>query len=177
MLNLTQGKSTFVKIIISKNMKKSWKKFTEREEYPSVSQMIRNAVNDFIRNNNKNKKQKELEQIQEQLNRVEKERDELIHLHKELIEQMKELNKTNIDSKTEMRNRNIKYEIIALLGKGSSSSINLSKILNIPETEILICLNEMQEFGIMTFNADRIEYNLKQDYIETLLFMEKNKKK
>ncbi len=159
-----ESKSTFVKIILPKNMKKNWEEFTEKEEYPSTSQMIRNAVNEFIRNNNKqDNNQKELKHKQEQLDRTERERDELVQLHKELIEQMKELNKSNLDSKSEMDKQKVKNKIINMLRKASFSSDELSNIIELPESETLIYLNEMQEFGIITFNVDKMEYEIKRE--------------
>lgn len=145
-------------------MKKNWEEFTEKEEYPSTSQMIRNAVNEFIRNNNKqDNNQKELKHKQEQLDRTERERDELVQLHKELIEQMKELNKSNLDSKSEMDKQKVKNKIINMLRKASFSSDELSNIIELPESETLIYLNEMQEFGIITFNVDKMEYEIKRE--------------
>ncbi len=159
-----ESKSTFVKIILPKNMKKNWEEFTEREEYPSTSQMIRNAVNEFIRNNNKqDNNQKELRHKQEQLDQAEREREELTRLHKELIEQMKELNKSNIDSKSEVDKHKVKNKIINMLKKTSFSSDELSNIIDLPESETLIYLNEMQEFGIITFNVDKMEYEIKRE--------------
>nr|BDI55003.1 MAG: hypothetical protein [uncultured archaeon] len=159
-----ESKSTFVKIILPKNMKKNWEEFTEREEYPSTSQMIRNAVNEFIRNNNKqDNNHKELRHKQEQLDQTERERDELVQLHKELIEQMKELNKSNIDSKSEVDKHKVKNKIINMLRKASFSSDELSNIIDLPESETLIYLNEMQEFGIITFNVDKMEYEIKRE--------------
>lgn len=145
-------------------MKKNWEEFTEREEYPSTSQMIRNAVNEFIRNNNKqDNNHKELRHKQEQLDQTERERDELVQLHKELIEQMKELNKSNIDSKSEVDKHKVKNKIINMLRKASFSSDELSNIIDLPESETLIYLNEMQEFGIITFNVDKMEYEIKRE--------------
>lgn len=159
-----ESKSTFVKIILPKNMKKNWEEFTEKEEYPSTSQMIRNAVNEFIRNNNKqDNNHKELRHKQEQLDQTERERDELVQLHKELIEQMKELNKSNIDSKSEVDKHKVKNKIINMLRKASFSSDELSNIIDLPESETLIYLNEMQEFGIITFNVDKMEYEIKRE--------------
>lgn len=153
-----------MKIILPKNMKKNWEEFTEREEYPSTSQMIRNAVNEFIRNNNKHdNNQKELTYKQEQLDQAERERDELAQLHKELIEQMKELNKSNIDSKSEIDKHKVKNRIINMLKKTSFSSDELSNIIDLPESEVLIYLNKMQEFGIITFNVDKMEYEIKRE--------------
>lgn len=145
-------------------MKKNWEEFTEKEEYPSTSQMIRNAVNEFIRNNNKqDNNHKELRHKQEQLDQTERERDELVQLHKELIEQMKELNKSNIDSKSEVDKHKVKNKIINMLRKASFSSDELSNIIDLPESETLIYLNEMQEFGIITFNVDKMEYEIKRE--------------
>jgi len=145
-------------------MKKNWEEFTDKEKYPSTSQMIRNAVNEFIRNNNKrDNKQKELRDKQEQLDRAERERDELAQLHKELIEQMKELNKSSIDSKSEMDKHKVKNKIINMLKKASFSSDELSNIIELPESETLIYLNEMQQFGIITFNVDKMEYEIKRE--------------
>ena len=145
-------------------MKKNWEEFTEREEFPSTSQMIRNAVNEFIRNNNKqDNNHKELRHKQEQLDQTERERDELVQLHKELIEQMKELNKSNIDSKSEVDKHKVKNKIINMLRKASFSSDELSNIIDLPESETLIYLNEMQEFGIITFNVDKMEYEIKRE--------------
>ena len=145
-------------------MKKNWEEFTEKEEYPSTSQMIRNAVNEFIRNNNKqDNNHKELKHKQEQLDQTERERDELVQLHKELIEQMKELNKSNIDSKSEVDKHKVKNKIINMLRKASFSSDELSNIIDLPESETLIYLNEMQEFGIITFNVDKMEYEIKRE--------------
>ena len=145
-------------------MKKNWEEFTEREEFPSTSQMIRNAVNEFIRNNNKqDNNHKELRHKQEQLDQTERERDELVQLHKELIEQMKELNKSNIDSKSEVDKHKVKNKIINMLRKASFSSDELSNIIDLLESETLIYLNEMQEFGIITFNVDKMEYEIKRE--------------
>lgn len=152
-------KEVAVQVRINEIVKEEWVKFAEDNNFPSISQLIRFAVNEIIekgiKTTTKNSYKNKTEQLQET-------RDHIEDLQKERLEYMGKIN----DILSEMREKkdvkiehNIKSQVLKLLEKHPYRSEDIAGIFNIEESEILITLNDLIKKKIIKLNKN-MEYEV-----------------
>ncbi|MFX0188966.1 MAG: hypothetical protein ACFE8A_14670 [Candidatus Hodarchaeota archaeon] len=148
-------KEAYIQIRINTKEKEEWDKFAKENRFPSVSQLIRFAVNEIIErglkrtieNNNKMNKTEELKQVRELITSFQEER-------KEYMKEIKELKKEITNSKTIVNKQKLKGQILKLLKFRSYTSEELSIVLEKDEPEIIKICNDLEDKKIIKMKAN-----------------------
>ena len=129
--------------------KERWEKYTNDKKFSSVSAMVRFAVEEMIESNFNRMTitQNPLEQEKKELDEMKEMHSELVEQLQDKIDQLQELTQLKIDE-------GIKGRILRHLELHPYTSEDLAYVLQEPEHEILIILNELQKQKIIKYNLD-----------------------
>ncbi|MHA1150375.1 MAG: hypothetical protein ACTSR8_19320 [Promethearchaeota archaeon] len=158
-----QSESNHIHFRIKTKEKELWEKFAVENKFPSVSQLIRFAVNEVmergIKRTTKDSDDKQLVEeyklVKELLLRHEEERKEYMTKFTEVLSAFK----TEKDFKTIYQ---LKGKVLKLLEKGKFTSEELAQLFNLPETEIVAIMNELMDKAPVKLNK-KLEYELMSD--------------
>jgi len=138
-----------VYIRINSNEKIRWEKYVKDKKFSSVASMVRFAVEEMIESNFNRMTitQNPLEQEKKELDEMKEMHSELVEQLQDKIDQLQELTQLKIDE-------GIKGRILRHLELHPYTSEDLAYVLQEPEHEILIILNELQKQKIIKYNLD-----------------------
>lgn len=134
-------KEDSIRLRITTKEKNDWDQFAKSHKFPSISQMIRYIVSEFIESATKpkeNNKQKQLLETNQLIETLTLERNEYMQKINDILGEMRKSKDMTIDY-------TIKGQILKLLEKHRYKSEDISSIFNKPEHEILVILNDLTE--------------------------------
>jgi len=160
--NPKASKDTYIQIRININEKEIWEKYAIDNKFPSLSQLIRFCVNEIMESGLKKtikskqtSKQEELQKYEILYEKQEKERISYMGKIDEILSEMRKTQKTKVEYK-------IKGQILKLLEKHRYRYEDVSEIFNVPESDVLILLNELEQQNIIRQNK-KMEYEVVND--------------
>lgn len=137
-------KGKWIQVRIKEQEKKDWEQFAEENKFPSVSQLVRFAVNEIIDKGittsadigqiGRNASDKEF--IKELITEWKEER-------KELFEKNTELYAADKQAKIIKERYEITERVLKLLQKGHFKSEDIADIFDMPESDIVSVLNDL----------------------------------
>lgn len=156
------SKDAFIQIRININEKEIWEKYANENKFPSISQLIRFCVNEVMESglkrtikNNQISKQEELQRFEDLYNEIKQGRLESMKMIKETLSEIRNTRESKVEYK-------IKDRILKLLKKHRYEYEDISEIFNVPESDVLILLNELEQKNVIRQNK-KMEYEVVND--------------
>lgn len=143
-------KEVFVQIRVFEAEKKIWQKYKEDNKFPSLSQMVRFAVDEMIARGDKRTTGNNIEKIQD----INKLIQLLIDERKEHIIEREKLKENTQKSKDVVIKHKIKGQILKLLEKSKLKSEDIAEIFNIPEGDTIDTLNFLVDKKLIKLNKN-----------------------
>jgi len=151
-------KESFIRIRVFDSVKKKWKDYAEDNKFPSLSQLIRYVMDEYIvrgfirfekvsKNDNSNSVNEELKKLQAERKAIKEEREaikeEREKYHKwinEILQERKRLTDIKVED-------SIKGKILKWVDKfpHKLDSVDIAEIIGKSESEVLDILNKMED--------------------------------
>ena len=143
-------KEVFVQIRVFEAEKELWQKYKKDNKFPSLSQMVRFAVDEMIARGDKRTTENNINKIQE----FNKAIQTFMDLSKEQMAVIDGLRENSKKSKKVVVEHKKKGQILKLLEKSKLKSEDIAEIFNIPEPETIDILNYLVDKGIVKLRKD-----------------------
>ncbi len=156
-------KQKWIQVRINEKEKKDWEKFATDNKFPSVSQLVRFAVNEIIEKGittsadigkfGKNAIDKDF--VKGMVSEWKEER-------KEFFQKITELYAADKEAKSIEEKYKITERVLKLLEKNKFKSEDIADIFGLPESDIVSILNDLIDKKIVIFNK-KMEYMLVEE--------------
>ena len=150
---IEKPKKTFkterLEIVLTPDQKNRWEEYKNDNNFPSLAQMIRFSVEEMIEGklSRSSISQDPLEQEKKEIVEMKKIQDEMIDQLKEKMEEFSRIAKIKV-------NESLKGQILRHLEKSNYFYEDLAYVLNKPEADVVVCLNQLQKENLVIMNKN-----------------------
>lgn len=150
---IEKPKKTFkterLEIVLTPEQKNRWEEYKDNNNFPSLAQMIRFSVEEIIEGKLSRSliNQDPLEQEKKEIAEMKKIQAEMIDQLKEKMEEFTQITKIKVKE-------SLKGQILRHLEKSNYFYEDLAYVLNKPEFDILVCLNQLQKEDLIKLNKN-----------------------